>query len=153
MSWTINGTPLSGQSTKPAEFISTHLDTLTVLRVCNYSTAIDKDPRRTVTADTSLILREVIFGDTAIYQCLASNKHGTILTNTYVYVIGELFFFSRANTLSVFESVFVVKPACFVSELPPQILTEDRKRYSVTEGQKVSLDCETFGSPKPKVVW
>ncbi|XP_037540414.1 neural cell adhesion molecule L1.2 [Nematolebias whitei] len=98
MSWTINGTPLS---------------------------ATDKDPRRTVMADTSLILREVIFGDTAIYQCLASNKHGTILTNTYVYVI----------------------------ELPPQILTEDRKLYSVTEGQKVLLDCETFGSPKPKVIW
>ncbi|XP_017286434.1 neural cell adhesion molecule L1.2 isoform X2 [Kryptolebias marmoratus] len=98
LSWTINGTPLS---------------------------ATDRDPRRTVTANSSLILRDVIFGDTAIYQCQASNKHGTILTNAYVYVI----------------------------ELPPQILTEDRRLYSVTEGQKVLLDCETFGSPKPKVIW
>uniref|UniRef100_A0A1A8BJR0 Neural cell adhesion molecule L1 n=1 Tax=Nothobranchius kadleci TaxID=1051664 RepID=A0A1A8BJR0_NOTKA len=98
MSWTINGTPLS---------------------------ATDKEPRRSVTGNTSLILKDVIFGDTAIYQCQASNKHGTILTNTYVYVI----------------------------ELPPQILTEDRKLYQVTEGQSVQMDCETFGSPKPKVMW
>ncbi|KAM9750961.1 neural cell adhesion molecule L1.2 isoform 1-T1 [Menidia menidia] len=96
--WTINGIPLS---------------------------KTDKDPRRTVTASGSLILEDVNFGDTAIYQCRASNKHGTILTNTNVYVI----------------------------ELPPQILTEDRKLYSHAEGQKALLECETFGSPKPKVIW
>uniref|UniRef100_A0A3Q2DIU4 Neural cell adhesion molecule L1 n=1 Tax=Cyprinodon variegatus TaxID=28743 RepID=A0A3Q2DIU4_CYPVA len=73
----------------------------------------------------SLILNRVNSGDTAVYQCQASNKHGTILTNTHVYVI----------------------------EIPPQIVTEDRKLYSVTEGQIVSLDCETFGSPKPTVTW
>lgn len=50
----------------------------------------DKDPRRTLTASGSLILKDVNFGDTAIYQCQASNRHGTILTNTNVYVIGEL---------------------------------------------------------------
>ncbi|XP_072223539.1 neural cell adhesion molecule L1.2 isoform X1 [Leuresthes tenuis] len=97
-SWTINGIPL---------------------------TATDEDLRRTVTASGSLILEDVNFGDTAIYQCRASNKHGTILTNTNVYVI----------------------------ELPPQILTEDGKMYSYTEGQKGLLECETFGSPKPKVIW
>lgn len=37
----------------------------------------------------SLILNRVNSGDTAVYQCQASNKHGTILTNTHVYVIGE----------------------------------------------------------------
>ncbi|KAM3872035.1 neural cell adhesion molecule L1.2 [Diretmus argenteus] len=98
ISWSINGTPLS---------------------------AIDQDPRLSLTASGSLILRDVDFGDTAIYQCQASNKHGTILTNTNVYVI----------------------------ELPPQILTEDGNTYTVTEGQKAVLDCETFGSPKPKVLW
>ncbi|XP_033484618.2 neural cell adhesion molecule L1.2 isoform X3 [Epinephelus lanceolatus] len=98
ISWTINGVPLS---------------------------AIDKDPRRSLTAGGSLILKDVNFGDTAIYQCQASNKHGTILTNTNVYVI----------------------------ELPPQILTEDGSTYTFAEGQKASLECETFGSPKPKVIW
>uniref|UniRef100_A0A669E305 Neural cell adhesion molecule L1 n=1 Tax=Oreochromis niloticus TaxID=8128 RepID=A0A669E305_ORENI len=97
ISWTINGVPIS----------------------------VDKDPRRTLTASGSLILEDVNFGDTAIYQCRASNKHGTILTNTNVYVI----------------------------ELPPQILTDDGNTYAYTEGQKALLECETFGSPKPKVIW
>ncbi|XP_061842566.2 neural cell adhesion molecule L1.2 isoform X1 [Nerophis lumbriciformis] len=98
ITWMINGIPLS---------------------------STDRDPRRTVTASASLILRDVNFGDTAIYQCQASNKHGTILINTNIYVI----------------------------ELPPQILTEDGNTYTVTESQKVLLECESFGSPKPKVIW
>ncbi|XP_071380962.1 neural cell adhesion molecule L1.2 [Centroberyx affinis] len=98
ISWSINGIPLS---------------------------AIDHDSRRSLTASGSLILKDVNFQDTAIYQCRASNKHGTILTNTNVYVI----------------------------ELPPQIMTENGSTYTVTEGQKAILDCETFGSPKPKVRW
>uniref|UniRef100_A0A8P4K617 Neural cell adhesion molecule L1 n=1 Tax=Dicentrarchus labrax TaxID=13489 RepID=A0A8P4K617_DICLA len=80
--------------------------------------------KRSLMPSGSLILEDVNFGDTAIYQCQASNKHGTILTNANVYVI----------------------------ELPPQILTEDGNQYTVAEGQKASLECETFGSPKPKVV-
>lgn len=98
ISWTINGIPLS---------------------------ATDKDSRRSLTKSGSLILKDVNFGDTAIYQCRASNKHGTILTNTNVYVI----------------------------ELAPQILTEDGNTYTFAEGQKALLECETFGSPKPKVIW
>ncbi|XP_054636541.1 neural cell adhesion molecule L1.2 isoform X2 [Dunckerocampus dactyliophorus] len=98
ITWTINGIPLS---------------------------STDKDPRRTVTTSGSLVLKDVNFGDTAIYQCQASNKHGTILINTNIYVI----------------------------ELPPQILTKDGNTYTVTEGQKVLLECESFGSPKPKVIW
>ncbi|XP_068181177.1 neural cell adhesion molecule L1.2 isoform X1 [Antennarius striatus] len=96
--WTINGIPFS---------------------------EIEKDPRRTLTASKSLILADVNFADTAVYQCQASNKHGTILTNANVYVI----------------------------ELPPQILTEDGNSYTFAEGQKALLECETFGSPKPSVVW
>uniref|UniRef100_A0A3B5QUX3 Neural cell adhesion molecule L1 n=1 Tax=Xiphophorus maculatus TaxID=8083 RepID=A0A3B5QUX3_XIPMA len=84
------------------------------------------DSRHTVIEkNASLILNTVDFEDTAVYQCRASNKHGTILTNTYVYII----------------------------ELPPQIITDDRKVYAVTEGKSASLECETFGSPKPKVIW
>uniref|UniRef100_A0A667X2X5 Neural cell adhesion molecule L1 n=1 Tax=Myripristis murdjan TaxID=586833 RepID=A0A667X2X5_9TELE len=84
-----------------------------------------QDSRRTLTPSGSLILKDVGFGDTAIYQCEATNKHGTILTNVNVYVI----------------------------ELPPQIMTEDGNLYTATEGQEAVLDCDTFGSPKPKVIW
>uniref|UniRef100_A0A7N6AME4 Neural cell adhesion molecule L1 n=1 Tax=Anabas testudineus TaxID=64144 RepID=A0A7N6AME4_ANATE len=59
----------------------------------------------------SLILNEVKFKDTAIYQCRASNKHGTILTNTNVYVV----------------------------ELPPQILTEDGNTYTFAEVSNQAL--------------
>lgn len=59
-----------------------------------FLTEIDKDSRRTLTASGSLILNDVNFGDTAIYQCQASNKHGTILINTNIYVVGGCLFWS-----------------------------------------------------------
>ncbi|KAG9335112.1 hypothetical protein JZ751_005675 [Albula glossodonta] len=97
VSWSINGNPVSG---------------------------IDQDKRRRVHGG-NLILKDVELSDTAVYQCIASNKHGTILVNAYIHVI----------------------------EIPPKMLTEDGRTYRVTEGQKVNLDCETFGSPRPKVEW
>ncbi|KAI3357882.1 hypothetical protein L3Q82_016260, partial [Scortum barcoo] len=86
---------------------------------------VDEDPRRSV-SEGVLILRDVKFSDTAVYQCEATNKHGSILLNTYLYVI----------------------------KLPPQILTSDGIVYRVTEGVSVNLDCEIFGSlSRPHVTW
>ncbi|KAK9954145.1 hypothetical protein ABG768_016241 [Culter alburnus] len=90
----------------------------------NLLTDIDPDPRRSVKHGV-LTLKNVELSDTAVYQCKAANKHGSILINAYVYVI----------------------------ELPPQILTEDGLFYSVAEGQTIDLACETFGSPQPNVTW
>ncbi|XP_033485428.1 neural cell adhesion molecule L1.1-like isoform X1 [Epinephelus lanceolatus] len=87
-------------------------------------TEVDADPRRSI-AEGVLILRDVEFADTAVYQCEATNKHGAILLNTYLYVV----------------------------ELPPQILSSDGVVYRVTEGGDVMLHCESFGSPRPHVTW
>ncbi|XP_063065660.1 neural cell adhesion molecule L1.1-like [Engraulis encrasicolus] len=82
------------------------------------------EPRRKVSKG-ALILTDVKTSDTAVYQCEAVNKHGTILSNTYINVV----------------------------ELPPQILTEDNKKYMWVAGKTASLECSAFGSPRPKVLW
>ncbi|XP_071314832.1 neural cell adhesion molecule L1.1-like isoform X2 [Trachinotus anak] len=86
--------------------------------------AVDEDPRRSVSGGV-LKLRDVEFDDTAVYQCEATNKHGSVLLNTYLYVV----------------------------ELPPQILSSDGVLYKVAEGGDVKLHCEAFGSPRPHVTW
>ncbi|KAK1801615.1 hypothetical protein P4O66_022186 [Electrophorus voltai] len=83
-----------------------------------------KEPRRTLSGHT-LTLMDVQYSDTAVYQCEASNQHGTILFNIYVHVI----------------------------ELPPQILTAPGQNYRLTEGMTARLDCVTFGSPQPQISW
>ncbi|KAL2103937.1 hypothetical protein ACEWY4_000805 [Coilia grayii] len=82
------------------------------------------EPRRKVSKG-ALILTDVKTSDTAVYQCEAVNKHGTILSNTYINVI----------------------------VLPPQILTEDNKEYTRVAGKTANLECNAFGSPRPKVLW
>ncbi|GAA6229497.1 neural cell adhesion molecule L1-like isoform X3 [Lates japonicus] len=87
-------------------------------------TEVDDEPRRSLTTG-ALILMDVEFADTAVYQCEATNNHGSILLNTYLYVI----------------------------ELPPQILSSDGVVYRATEGGNIKLHCEAFGSPRPHVTW
>lgn len=94
ISWTRNGREISGQSIHPTEPVSVNIY---VHFRCNEmrNSLIGTDSRHSVMAgNTSLILNNVTFEDTAVYQCRASNKHGTILTNIYVYVIGECPFLS-----------------------------------------------------------
>ncbi|KAJ8397003.1 hypothetical protein AAFF_G00010570 [Aldrovandia affinis] len=90
----------------------------------NLLSDVDPDPRRSVHGGT-LVLRDVRLSDTAVFQCQASNKHGTILVNAYIYAL----------------------------KVPPQILTDDRQTHNVTEGQTALLDCKTFGSPRPTLAW
>ncbi|XP_067383598.1 neural cell adhesion molecule L1.1-like isoform X2 [Channa argus] len=87
-------------------------------------TEVDKDPRQSVSGGV-MILRDVEIADTAVYQCEATNKHGSILLNTYLNVVN----------------------------LPPQILSSDGVVYRVIEGGDIKLHCETFGSPRPHVTW
>uniref|UniRef100_A0A8C5FB31 Neural cell adhesion molecule L1.1-like n=1 Tax=Gadus morhua TaxID=8049 RepID=A0A8C5FB31_GADMO len=85
---------------------------------------VDLDPRRSVSQGV-FILRDAVLDDTAVLQCEASNKHGSILHNTFIYVV----------------------------ELPPQILSSDAVVYTTTEGKDINMQCETFGSPLPHVTW
>ncbi|XP_036068809.1 neural cell adhesion molecule L1.1 isoform X2 [Oryzias melastigma] len=85
---------------------------------------VDEDARRSITG-SSLILRDVRVSDTAVYQCEATNRHGSILLNINLFVV----------------------------ELPPQILSSDGVVYRVIEGADVNLHCESFGSPRPHTTW
>ncbi|KAG7278462.1 hypothetical protein CRUP_038757 [Coryphaenoides rupestris] len=87
-------------------------------------TDVDKEPRWTVRHGV-FILREAVLADTAVYQCEATNAHGSILHNAYIYV----------------------------AVLPPQILSSDGVVYHVTEGKDIQMKCETFGSPLPHITW
>lgn len=73
----------------------------------------------------ALILNDVEFSDNAVYQCEASNRHGSILINSFLFVV----------------------------ELPPQILSDDGLVYRAMEGGNIQLHCETFGFPKPHITW
>nr|XP_056706306.1 neural cell adhesion molecule L1 [Euleptes europaea] len=82
------------------------------------------DPRRMLQRG-ALIFSQVEPNDTAVIQCHAHNKHGSLLANAYIYVV----------------------------RLPAQILTPDNMSYSVVENQTAFLHCKTFGAPGPTVKW
>ncbi|CAM4681666.1 unnamed protein product [Leuciscus chuanchicus] len=63
--------------------------------------------------------------DTAVYQCEASNKHGTILANANVLVINH----------------------------PPLILTRNDLEYATMLGKSVIMDCRVFSSPPATLNW
>ncbi|XP_061436947.1 neuronal cell adhesion molecule-like [Lethenteron reissneri] len=63
--------------------------------------------------------------DTGVYQCQASNRHGTILANAYV------------NVLAV----------------APRMLSKPDRLYTATEGQAAYLECAVFGLPRPNILW
>ncbi|XP_008102105.1 neural cell adhesion molecule L1 isoform X3 [Anolis carolinensis] len=73
----------------------------------------------------ALIINEVEPNDTAVIQCEAHNKHGSLLANAYILVL----------------------------QLPAQILTPGGLEYSVVENQAAVLDCMAFGVPRPTVKW
>ncbi|XP_075916709.1 neuronal cell adhesion molecule-like isoform X1 [Petromyzon marinus] len=79
---------------------------------------------RSVDGD-SLSLRRLDGGATGVYQCEASNRHGTILANAYVKV-----------------------PA-----VPPQMLSEQNRLYVAREGEAVYMECAVFSWPPAEFLW
>lgn len=75
--------------------------------------------------DDKIILQKASSHDSAVYQCEASNKHGTILANANIMIMN----------------------------LPPVIVTEDGLQYLSVKGKSVVLHCKTFSSPPPTINW
>ncbi|KPP74017.1 neural cell adhesion molecule L1-like protein-like, partial [Scleropages formosus] len=73
----------------------------------------------------TVVLHNVKPADSAVYQCQASNRHGTLLVNVNVMVL----------------------------DLGPLILTEDRKKYEAVVGTTVLLHCKVFSSPPSVTTW
>ncbi|NXV06801.1 NGCA protein, partial [Cettia cetti] len=82
-------------------------------------------PARRALRDGALVLSQLQPNDSLVAQCEASNSHGRLLANAFVYVV----------------------------ELPVQILTPDSALYEAVENQTVTLHCRSFGAPAPSVEW
>lgn len=75
--------------------------------------------------DDTIVLHNAKASDSAVYQCLASNKHGTILSNANIMIMN----------------------------LPPMILTPEGEDYSAVEGKGVTMHCKVFSSPPSTITW
>ncbi|XP_051516489.1 neural cell adhesion molecule L1-like protein isoform X2 [Myxocyprinus asiaticus] len=75
--------------------------------------------------DDSIIIHRAELRDTAVYQCEASNKHGTLLANANVLVMNH----------------------------PPLILTQNYLEYATMLGKSVIMDCKVFSSPTAALHW
>uniref|UniRef100_A0AAQ4PZI7 Neural cell adhesion molecule L1-like protein n=1 Tax=Gasterosteus aculeatus aculeatus TaxID=481459 RepID=A0AAQ4PZI7_GASAC len=77
--------------------------------------------------DDTIVLHNAKAADSAVYQCEASNKHGTLLANANVMIMSKY--------------------------LPPMILTKEGEDYSAVEGKGVMMHCSVFSSPPSTVTW
>ncbi|XP_076870180.1 neural cell adhesion molecule L1-like protein isoform X2 [Brachyhypopomus gauderio] len=75
--------------------------------------------------DDRIVIHNAQAHDSAVYQCEASNRHGTILANANIMIMN----------------------------LPPLILTKDGIRYLAVEQSQVAMRCEVFSSPPSTVTW
>uniref|UniRef100_A0A1A7WN48 Neural cell adhesion molecule L1 n=1 Tax=Iconisemion striatum TaxID=60296 RepID=A0A1A7WN48_9TELE len=75
--------------------------------------------------DETVTLHKAESKDSGVYQCEASNTHGTILANINVLVMN----------------------------MAPLILTNDSLRYPVIVGGDVVINCSVFSSPPSHIVW
>lgn len=85
----------------------------------------DDPVRRKRVLDDTVILHNASPEDSGVYQCEASNQHGTLLSNVNIMVMN----------------------------MAPLILTQDHQEYAVVQGGDIVLDCSVFGSPPPSISW
>ncbi|XP_010779497.1 neural cell adhesion molecule L1-like protein isoform X2 [Notothenia coriiceps] len=75
--------------------------------------------------DDTVVLHNAKTEDSAVYQCEASNSHGSILANINIMVMN----------------------------MAPLILTRDYQEYAVVLGGDILLNCSVFSSPPSKISW
>uniref|UniRef100_A0A669BFP0 Neural cell adhesion molecule L1 n=1 Tax=Oreochromis niloticus TaxID=8128 RepID=A0A669BFP0_ORENI len=98
----------------------------TTWRVNVYLCIIPESPARNrrVIGDT-IVIHNAQVSDSAVYQCEASNRHGTILSNANIMIMN----------------------------LQPMILTSEGEEYSVVERKGVTMHCKVFSSPPSTITW
>ncbi|XP_066452410.1 neural cell adhesion molecule L1-like protein isoform X2 [Eleutherodactylus coqui] len=72
-----------------------------------------------------MFIHSLQLSDSAVYQCEASNEHGTILTSANIDVL----------------------------DIVPLIFSHENKTYTAVWGQNISLLCNHFAFPVPDVTW
>ncbi|XP_075898049.1 cell adhesion molecule L1-like a isoform X2 [Nelusetta ayraudi] len=75
--------------------------------------------------DDTVVLHGATQQDSAVYQCEASNSHGSILANVNIMVMN----------------------------VAPLILTRNRQQYAVVQGDDILMDCSVFSSPPSVLSW
>lgn len=75
--------------------------------------------------EDAVVLHNASPDDSAVYQCEASNPHGSLLANVNIMVMN----------------------------MAPLILTADLQEYAVVQGGDIVLNCTVFGSPPPSISW
>ncbi|XP_038579483.1 neural cell adhesion molecule L1-like protein isoform X4 [Micropterus salmoides] len=75
--------------------------------------------------DDTVVIHNARPEDSAVYQCEASNSHGSILANINIMIMN----------------------------ITPQILTRDYQEYAVILGGDIIMDCSVFSSPPPSISW
>ncbi|XP_074531572.1 neural cell adhesion molecule L1-like protein isoform X2 [Halichoeres trimaculatus] len=75
--------------------------------------------------DNTIAIHNAKASDSAVYQCEASNRHGTLLSNANIMIMN----------------------------LPPIILTKEGEDYSAVEGRGAMMHCKVFSSPPSSVTW
>ncbi|KAK1898392.1 Neural cell adhesion molecule L1-like protein [Dissostichus eleginoides] len=75
--------------------------------------------------DDTVVLHNAKTEDSAVYQCEASNSHGSVLANINIMVMN----------------------------MAPLILTRNYQEYAVVLGGDILLNCSVFSSPPSKISW
>ncbi|XP_070696002.1 cell adhesion molecule L1-like a isoform X2 [Pempheris klunzingeri] len=75
--------------------------------------------------DDTVVLRNARPEDSGVYQCDASNSHGSVLANINIMVMN----------------------------MAPRILTRDYHEYAVVLGGDIIMNCSVFSSPPADITW
>uniref|UniRef100_UPI003AAED3FF cell adhesion molecule L1-like a isoform X1 n=1 Tax=Centroberyx gerrardi TaxID=166262 RepID=UPI003AAED3FF len=75
--------------------------------------------------DDTVLLHNARPEDSAVYQCEASNRHGSLLANINIMIMN----------------------------LAPLMLTRDYQQYAVVQRRNITMNCSVFSSPPAKISW